>query len=141
MAEELGFEPLEKAPAVRKSGERVGGGSGLRGLVQLRDPHGRSDLMRHRGKKILVLSAEGTSPRAFDAENADALVAQLERDAEDRTDLGGSVEARVDPTIGHVLQLAMFDDPPADALSARQTLADIGAGRADRGADHEMIGG
>src|SRR5438093_1587548 len=119
----------------------VGSRRGLRGLVQLRDPHGRGNLMRHGGEKVLVLPAEGPGARAFDAEDADALISELQRDTEDRTDLGWSVESRVEPTIGHVLQLAMFDDPPADALSTRETLADVGAGRADRGTDHEMIRG
>jgi hypothetical protein len=80
-ARELALETLEEAPAIRQPGERVGGRGGLRRLVQLRDAHRRRDLVRHGREQALVLAAEGRKTGALDAEDADALVPELERNA------------------------------------------------------------
>ena len=97
--------------------------------------------MGYGGQQILVLAAEGGAPRALDAEGPDALVAEQQRHAEHRPDLGRTVEAWVEATVRDVLELATLDDPPADALTLRETLADVRPGRAYRGSDHEVLAG
>src|SRR5207244_7378852 len=138
---ELALEPLEEASSVRQPGERIGRRRRLRGLMELGDAHRGRDLMRDRREQILVLTAERGDPRALDAQCSDALVAELQRDAQHRADLGRTVEARIETTVRDVLELAALDDPPADALALRKALAHVRPGRADRGADHQMLAG
>src|SRR5207253_5842388 len=138
---ELALEPLEEASSVRQPGERIGRRGCLRGLMELGDAHRGRDLMRDGCEQVLVLTAERGDPRALDAQRSDALVAELQRDTQDRADLGRTVETRIETTVRDVLKLAALDDPPADALALRKALAHVRPGRADRGADHQVLAG
>src|SRR5207244_3200247 len=83
--------------------------------------------------------AERLAARALDAEHADALLAELQRHAEDGLDVRRTVEARIGLRSGDVLQLAVLDHPPADADAACEQLPDVGLRRADRGAHDERL--
>src|SRR5438270_556943 len=134
-------QAIEEGSPVRQARERIGRRGRLRRLVQLRDPHRGGDLMRHRRQQILVLAAERGAPRTLDAERPDALIAELQRDAEDGADLARAVKTGVEAAVGDILELAPLDDPPADALTFRKALTHVRPGRADRRADHEVLAG
>ena len=107
--------------------------------MESRDTQRGGDLVRYRGDQLLVLAPERLGARALDAEHADALLAELQRHAQDGLDVRRTVEARIGLRIGDVLQLAVLDHPPADADTACEQLPDVGLRRADRRAHDQGL--
>ncbi len=105
--------------------------------MQPRDAQGGRDLVGYGRDELLILASERLAARALDAEHTDELVPELQRHAEDRLDVRRSVETRIGLGIGHVLQLAVVDDPPADADPAGEQLTDVWLRWTDRGAHDE----